>query len=212
MSVEYLSEASCLTLAGEILDRIRIRFALSPACIDAMAHRMEGLQLCFFSPGENLWYPLCEASTGDCIGQVQSPEPAHLSHVSFQPPIAGRILRPVVCLCRYEEQERIRPALVHELIHLFSSVWQWQSPDKICLRSGIACYNYHCTSDGTAIRCTGMRDMLLNERLTDYLTCRVLDIPDTQNDRLAQQLAALSPQQIARAYFENHGEYLPLLF
>lgn len=195
-------------MAGDVLDRLRARFSLSPRCVDAMERRLEGLQLCFFTPGEKLWYPLCTASAGDCIGQLQSPEPIHLSHVSFQPPIGGHVLRPVVCLCRYGEPERIRPALVHELLHLLSSHWQWQPPQDVCLYSGVARYVYRCSDDGTALYCTGVEEVHLNERITDYLTGQILDEPRTAAAPLPRHLSALPAEQIARAYFEHRGEEL----
>lgn len=208
--MEHISETTCRTIAGRVLDGIRTRFALSSACIAAMEEQLEGLTLCLFSPGEMIWYPLFTALTGNCIGQVQSPEPARLSHVSFQPPICGQVLRPVVCLCRYEDPERIYPALVHELIHLFSSVWTWPSPQEACLYSGVAKYTYHCSSDGTALYCTSAQEVRLNERLTDYLAAQIMGIPYIPPDPVSQRLAALPVEQIACAYFEHRGEAIPL--
>lgn len=208
--MEHLSEAACRAIAGRVFDAIRTRFSLSSACIANMAEQLDGLTLCLFSPGEMIWYPLFTAQAGDCIGQVQSPEPARLSHVSFQPPICGQILRPVVCLCCYEDPERIYPALVHELVHLFSSVWIWQAPQEICLHSGIAKYTYHCGSDGTALYCTSAQEVLPNERLTDYLAGQIMDTPYIPTGPVSQKLATLPAEQIARAYFEHRGENLPL--
>lgn len=208
--MEHISEAACRAVAGRVLDGLRTRFSLPSACISAMEKHLAELKLCLFSPGERIWYPLFSTETGACIGQVQSPEPASLSHISFQPPICGQLLRPVVCICRYDDPERIYPALVHELIHLFSSFWEWQSPREICLYSGIARYTYHCSSDGTALYCTSAQEVRLNERLTDYLTAQLLDIPYTSNDPLSRRLEALPAQQIAHAYFQHRGEDLPL--
>lgn len=208
--MEHISEARCRTIAVEVLDGIRTHFSLPSACITAMEEHLGGLKLCLFSPGEVIWYPLFSAQTGVCIGQVQAPEPARLSHVSFQPPIEGQLLRPVVCLCRYEESERIYPALVHELIHLFSSVWVWQSPQEICLHSGIAQYTYHCSGDSTALYCTSAQEVLLNERLTDYLAGQIMGIPYVPTDPVSHRLATLPVDQIARAYFEHRVEDLPL--
>lgn len=208
--MEHISEAACRTIAAKVFDDLRTRFSLSPACIRTMERHLEGWKLCLFSPGERIWYPLFSAQTGDCIGQVQSPEPAHSSHVSFQPPICGQILQPVVCLCRYEERKRIYPSLIHELIHLFSSAWVWRSPQEVCLHSGIARYSYHCSSDGTALYCTSAQEVLLNERLTDYLAGQVMDTPYIPTDSVSQRLAALPSDRIAHAYFEHRGDYLPL--
>ena len=208
--MEHISEARCRTIAEGVLDGIRTRLSLPPACITTMEEHLEGLTVCLFSPGETIWYPLFTVQAGACIGQVQAPEPARLIHVSFQPHIEGQLFRPVVCLCRYENPERIYPALVHELIHLFSSVWVWQSPQEICLHSGIARYTYHCSSDGTALYCKSAQEVLLNERLTDYLAGQIMGIPYVPTDPVSQRLVALPPEQIARAYFEHRGEDLPL--